>query len=97
MDIFQKVDADKTAQLKEQKKALFLSIAYILGEVISMAKLYCQIFDERGTERHKIANREMVISIYFGSRENSKLAQKIRVKANGMEKPDIQVEEVKKA
>jgi hypothetical protein len=80
--------------LKERKKGLFDSIDYSM-DVIDMAKLYVEMVDERGVRVGKIGRREIDISIYFGSRDCSRLAQRIRVKANGSEMPDIQVEEVR--
>ena len=37
-----------------------------------MAKLFCTVQSER-TQKHQIANKELKIKIYYGSREDSKL------------------------
>jgi len=47
-----------------------------------MAKLYMEVESER-TQKHQIANKEMEIRIYYGSRENPKLLAHILVKPNG--------------
>ena len=39
-----------------------------------MAKLFVTMQDEKGTERHKTAHKELSIKLYCGSRENSVLA-----------------------
>ena len=59
-----------------------------------MAKLFCTVESEKN-EVHKIANRELDIKIYYGDREDSKLAMHIVVSPNPQnphEKPNIFVE-----
>ena len=61
--------APQLVQTIEQTK--FCSVDSIL-EVSDMAKLFCTVHSERAN-KHQIANKELEIKIYYGSKEDSKL------------------------
>ena len=37
-----------------------------------MAKFFGRLLNERGTEKHQIANESLSIELYYGSRDNSR-------------------------
>ena len=43
-----------------------------------MAKLFCTVENER-TEKHQIGNKILIVKVFYGSKENSKLAIKMAV------------------
>jgi len=55
-----------------------------------MAKLFAKVTSERN-EVHKIANRELEIHVFYGSKDDSRLLLKISVfaKKNAFETPDV--------
>jgi len=55
-----------------------------------MARLYATISDEKNTVVHKIGQTELVINVYYGSKQDSKQALGIHVTySKSAEKPQI--------
>lgn len=44
-----------------------------------MAKFFCSVSNERGAEKHQIAQERLDINLFYGSREDSHLFIKLRL------------------